>query len=98
MLKPVHIIGRLAFATTTWHDKWESIIFIYEKRYCLDGPDGFNYYFYDLRKKDLIQCKHQNGGGDLMVLGLFSWNNKSDLVFISGKINFAGYTRCWRII
>jgi len=28
-----------------------------------------------------------------MVWGSFGWNNKSNLVFIHGKINSAGYTK-----
>jgi len=95
MLKPVHIAGRLAFAKKhmTWSDKWQSVIFSDEKRFCLDGPDGFNFYFHDLRKEELTSWKRQNGGGGLMVWGSFGWNNKSDLVFIDGKINSAGYTK-----
>jgi len=94
MLKPVHIIGRLAFGKNhmKWSDKWQSVIFSDEKKFCLDGSYGFNYYFHDLRKEELIPCKRQNGGGNLMVWGSFGWNNKSNLVFIDGKINSAGYT------
>ena len=69
MLKPVHISGRLSFAKKqmTWSEKWQSVIFSDEKRFCLDGSDGFNYYFHDLRKDELFRFKRQNEGGGVMV-------------------------------
>ena len=62
MLKPAHIAGRLSFEKKhmTWSEKWQSVTFSDEKRFCLDGPDGFNYYFYYLRKEELFCFKRQN--------------------------------------
>ena len=40
----------------------------------------------------VIPCKRQNGESGLIAWGSFSWNNQSNLVFIDGKINSAGYT------
>ena len=39
MLKSRHISDRLSFAKKhmSWNDKWQSVIFSDEKRFCLDG-------------------------------------------------------------
>ena len=54
----------------SWDDKWKDVVFSDEKRFCLDGPDGYSYYFHDIRKEELNSFNRQMGGGGV-VLGCF---------------------------
>ncbi|KAG2866213.1 hypothetical protein PC113_g3052 [Phytophthora cactorum] len=47
-------------------DKWISIIFSDEKKLNLDGPDGFKYYWRDMRRPAPAYVRRQNGGGSVM--------------------------------
>ncbi|GBO31685.1 hypothetical protein AVEN_166392-1 [Araneus ventricosus] len=46
----------------TMGKKWD-VIFSDEKKFNLDGPDGFRYFWYDLRKEKEIFSKRTFGGG-----------------------------------
>ena len=41
-----------------------------EKKFNLDGPDGFRYYWHDLRKEP--KSKRVQGGGNVMAWDAFS--------------------------
>ena len=44
-----------------------AVIFTDEKKFNLDGPDGFKYYWHDLRPEPEWFSKRAFGGGSLMV-------------------------------
>lgn len=56
-----------ATAKLTWVNEWNHWIFSDEKKFNLDGPDGYSYYWHDVRKEKLSKMQRQNGGGGVMV-------------------------------
>nr|CCA18931.1 Transposable element Tc3 transposase putative [Albugo laibachii Nc14] len=56
MLTKAHKLARLEWARefVTFGEKWESVIFSDEKKFNLDGPDGLQYYWLDLRHEEQV--------------------------------------------
>ena len=54
-LTPRHKTSRLAFAEKYkfWEEEWRKIIFSDEKKFNLDGPDGFQGYWMDKGKHEI---------------------------------------------
>lgn len=75
----------------TWAEKWKRVVFSDEKKFNLDGPDGFNYYFHDLRKEENFLTKHHSREGGVMVWGAVSFYGSGDLSFPTGKMTAATY-------
>jgi hypothetical protein len=50
---------------------WNKMVFSDEKKWNLDGPDGFRYYWNDLRTEKKTFFSRQNGGGSVMVWAAF---------------------------
>ncbi len=46
---------------------WTNVIFSDEKKFNLDGPDGYSYYWHDLRKLQEERMSRVVGGGDVMI-------------------------------
>ena len=88
-----HQQQRLNFAQEkmSWVNEWKSVIFSDEKKFNLDGPDGFSYYFHDLRKEERIFSKRQSGGGSVMIWAAIGYKNKGNIVFLSGKVTSEKY-------
>lgn len=70
---------------------WAKVIFSDEKKFNLDGPDGWAYYWHDVRKEEQIFSKRQNGGGSLMIWGAFCFHKTSKLALVEGTINSTEY-------
>ncbi|GBM91559.1 Transposable element Tc3 transposase [Araneus ventricosus] len=75
----------------SWTTEWTPVIFFSdEKRFNLDGPDGFQYYWHCLKQKEQYYSTRQQGGGNLMVW-LVGFGSRSSLVFIKGRQNHKDY-------
>ena len=67
------------------------VFFSDEKKFYLDGPDGSQCYWLDLRKKQKLYLKSLFRGGSVMVWGASFASGKADLVVMVGKQNSARY-------
>ena len=74
-LTKLHKKERLKFAENriTWTDKWKTVIFSDEKKFNLDGPDGFQYYWHDLRDQRDITMSRNFGGCSVMIWAAFGY-------------------------
>ncbi len=70
---------------------WTSVIFSDEKKFNLDGPDGIQYYWRDLRKEPQYFKKRQSGGGSVMVWGAFGGQGKTSIAFLDGTQDSVKY-------
>jgi len=49
-----------------WGPQWSQMIFMDEKKFNEDGPDGYRSYWHDLRKENKIFSKHYSGIGSVI--------------------------------
>ena len=75
----------------TWKKEWNSVIFTNEKKFNLDGPDGYKYYWHQLGSNYQHYSKRAFGGKSLMVWAGFAFGGKMELQFISNRLNAKGY-------
>lgn len=92
-LKPEHKAIRLSWteARISWTNKWKEVVFSDEKKFNLDGPDGCQYYWHDLRKEPQFFSKRVQGGGSVMVWAAFSFKGKTPIAFLEGRQNAISY-------
>lgn len=92
-LKQHHIEKRLAWAKNhmSWSTEWSNVVFSDEKKFNLDGPDGFQYYWHDIHKDRQMCTKRNFGGGSLMLWAGFSMHGKTHLAKCSTKMNSSKY-------
>lgn len=93
ILTKTHKLARVQFAKSVLlkgKQYWESIIFSDEKRFCLDGPDGYKYYWHDIRKEKRICSKNQYSQGVMVWIGI-SNSIERGFTFVEGKINSKKY-------
>ncbi|CAI5440302.1 unnamed protein product [Caenorhabditis angaria] len=82
---------RLDFVRNNLATDWNKVVFSDEKKWNLDGPDGFRSYWRDLRKDPRLFSRRNFGGGSLMIWGAFCGKKKLQLQFISTKMNSNDY-------
>ncbi|XP_039968910.1 uncharacterized protein LOC120780715 [Bactrocera tryoni] len=56
-----------------WKSDWRYVVFSDEKKFNLEGPDGYNYYFHDLRKEEHHLDRLHSRVGRVMVWGAISY-------------------------
>lgn len=88
-----HEIARVKWASKQLSESrdWKSVVFSDEKKFNLDGPDGIQYYWRDLRREPQYFKKRQSGGGSVMVWAAFSGRGKTKLAFLEGKQDAVKY-------
>ncbi|KFM63293.1 Transposable element Tc3 transposase, partial [Stegodyphus mimosarum] len=93
-----HKIERLNFGqkVMSWDNQWIEIIFSDEKKWNLDGPDGWNFYWHDIRNEKEIFSKRQLGGVSVMTWGCFAYSGVGSIAFVSGRMNSQGYQNLLR--
>lgn len=92
-LKPEHEAARLQWSKKymDWTTEWTNVIFTDEKKFNLDGPDGFAYYWHDLRKEKQFRFSRNFGGGSIMVWAGFSMRGKTPIAKITTRMNSKKY-------
>ena len=58
----------------SWTTEWSNVIFSDEKKFNLDGPDSFNYYWHDIRDERDIKFSKQQGDGGVSVWAAIGYN------------------------
>ncbi|WKY14152.1 hypothetical protein Q1695_000029 [Nippostrongylus brasiliensis] len=66
-LTNIHKAARWKFAREHMSTNWTMVIFSDEKKWNLDGPDGYNHYWRDLRKEKQVFSRYNFGGGSVVV-------------------------------
>lgn len=99
-LNATHKLARLTRAKKhmTWSKEWNDVVFSDEKKWNLDGPNGYHSYWHDLRKENKYFSKRQSGGGSVMIWTAFASKDRSNVAFISGTLDSQGYTRMLKTI
>ena len=70
---------------------WKVVIFSDEKKFNFDGPDGFRFYWRDLRRLAQQAARHQQGGGSIMVWGTINWEGESELAILEYRSTSSHY-------
>ena len=61
------VYEQLAEKRVYTNKKWRRVVFIDEKKFNLDGPDGLHYYYRDLRKEQQLPSRRSMGNGGTMI-------------------------------
>lgn len=81
------------WGSTTNNDPgdWKFVVFTDEKKFNIDGPDGYNYYFHDLRKEERFLTRHHSREGGVMVWGAITYYGTLELEVVSSKMTGNSY-------
>ena len=94
-LKEMHKLKRFDFALDKilWTRQWHRVIFSDEKKFNLDGPDGFKYYWHHVNKEEISYSKRIQDGGGIMVWASFCSSEQLILQIVSTKMNSTSYCK-----
>lgn len=98
--KPRHKLARDEFARVhqTWNREWKNVIFTDEKKFNLDGPDGFKCYWHVLGREYEYYSKRQGGGQSIMFWGAFAYGGTLPLKECRGRMNAPAYQELLRSV
>ncbi|CAJ0569513.1 unnamed protein product, partial [Mesorhabditis spiculigera] len=86
-----HKAKRLDFAQRHLTTDWQLIIWSDEKKWNLDGPDGYTGYWHDLRTDPLLFSKRNFGGGTVMCWAAIRSDETVGLEFTTSRMDSAEY-------
>lgn len=92
-LNQLRKMQRLVFCRSnmTWTKEWERVVFSDEKKFNLEGPDGYAYYFHDLRKEEHTLDRLHSRAGGVMVWGAITYFGTIELQFLTSRMNAIAY-------
>ncbi|KAJ0390769.1 hypothetical protein ATCC90586_011006 [Pythium insidiosum] len=91
-LDAAHMAARLEWSEKmVLFTQWTNTIYSDEKKFNLDGPDGYKTYWHDLRLPRREYVKRQFGGGSIMVWAGISSKGKTSLVILEGTQASSNY-------
>lgn len=84
VLTDTHKANRIEFARKYMDlgERWKHVIFSDEKKFNLDGPDGYTCYWHSPYCKAPVLSKRAFGGGGIMAWACFDYFGRSKLVFL----------------
>jgi transposase len=92
-------IRRIDFAENylEWREEWSKVLFVDEKKFNLDGPDGLSYYWQNCqgRQRNIFSTRVFGGGSVMVFLGISS-EFKTQISFINGTLDSNGYKNILR--
>ncbi|KAF0748124.1 hypothetical protein AaE_007457 [Aphanomyces astaci] len=93
LLTKAHMEARLKYAKKHLESppSWSTIIWSDEKKFNLDGPDGLQCYWRDLRHPKESFFSRKFGGRSVMVWAGFSSDGATELAFLEGNQNSCKY-------
>ncbi|GJQ70190.1 hypothetical protein Trydic_g22650 [Trypoxylus dichotomus] len=91
--KPSPIKGRLNFARQhiQWTEDWKKVVFMDEKRFSLDGSDGFQHNWHNFRKEPKVISRRPQGGEGAMIWGGIFYSGVVEIISIEGSLNVQKY-------
>ena len=88
-----HKQARLEFSRKcqTWDDEWKNVMFSDKKKFHLDGPDGYKYFWADKAIPENMHSRRQHAVGSVMVWGAISSKEEMDLQAMDSRYNSNRY-------
>lgn len=74
------------------HISFEKKFNLDEKKFNLDGTDGWAFNWCDSRRPEAEFAQRQSGGGSVMIWAAIGWNGRSQIAFIDTTMNSEAYT------
>jgi hypothetical protein len=77
-------------------ENWKKSNIFDEKKFNLDGPDGYNFSWAGINTEEVVHFRRAMGGPSVMIWACFNYHGKSKLAFIDGTVNSTKYQKILR--